>query len=432
MHILFLTDNFPPEVNAPASRTFEHCREWVKTEHRVTVITCVPNFPQGQPYPGYKNKLWQTETIEGIRVIRVWSYITANSRFVRRILDYISYMISATIASIFVRKVDLVVGTSPQLFTAVAAYLVGFLKSKPYVFELRDLWPESIKAVGAMRDSKVIQVFELLELFLYRKAACIIPVTHSFKKVLVNRGIDANKIHVVTNGVDVSRYSPQIKDKKLISRFQLQDKFVVGYIGTHGMAHALETILKAAKLLSVKNDNDSIHFVLLGNGAKKVELMRLAEEMQLDNVTFFDSVLKDEVVRYWSLLDVSIIHLKRTPLFQSVIPSKLFESMGMGIPVLCGVEGESAEIVNRDKVGLTFIPEDETDLINKLTTLQTNTDLYQQFSNNCLAMAHVYDRTELANKMLNVLESINAENLTNHRLKKKIVEIDERLKVNLK
>ncbi|MEE9338413.1 MAG: glycosyltransferase, partial [Methylococcaceae bacterium] len=188
MHILFLTDNFPPEVNAPASRTFEHCREWVKTEHRVTVITCVPNFPQGQPYPGYKNKLWQTETIEGIRVIRVWSYITANSRFVRRILDYISYMISATIASIFVRKVDLVVGTSPQLFTAVAAYLVGFLKSKPYVFELRDLWPESIKAVGAMRDSKVIQVFELLELFLYRKAACIIPVTHSFKKVLVNRG----------------------------------------------------------------------------------------------------------------------------------------------------------------------------------------------------------------------------------------------------
>ncbi|MEE9345898.1 MAG: glycosyltransferase family 4 protein, partial [Methylococcales bacterium] len=286
--------------------------------------------------------------------------------------------------------------------------------------------------VGAMRDSKVIQVFELLELFLYRKAACIIPVTHSFKKVLVNRGIDANKIHVVTNGVDVSRYSPQIKDKKLISRFQLQDKFVVGYIGTHGMAHALETILKAAKLLSVKNDNDSIHFVLLGNGAKKVELMRLAEEMQLDNVTFFDSVLKDEVVRYWSLLDVSIIHLKRTPLFQSVIPSKLFESMGMGIPVLCGVEGESAEIVNRDKVGLTFIPEDETDLINKLTTLQTNTDLYQQFSNNCLAMAHVYDRTELANKMLNVLESINAENLTNHRLKKKIVEIDERLKVNLK
>lgn len=424
MHILFLTDNFPPEVNAPASRTFEHCREWVKTEHRVTIITCVPNFPQGQPYPGYKNKLWQIETIEGIRVIRVWSYITANSRFVRRILDYISYMISATIASIFVRKVDLVVGTSPQLFTAVAAYLVGLLKSKPYVFELRDLWPESIKAVGAMRDSKVIQVFELLELFLYRKAACIIPVTHSFKKVLVNRGIDANKIHVVTNGVDVSRYSPQIKDKKLISKFQLQDKFVVGYIGTHGMAHALETILKAAKLLSDKNDNDSIHFVLLGNGAKKVELMRLAEEMQLDNVTFFDSVLKDEVVRYWSLLDVSIIHLKRTPLFQSVIPSKLFESMGMGIPVLCGVEGESAEIVNSDKVGLTFIPENETDLIDKLTTLQTNTDLYQQFSNNCLAMAHMYDRTELANNMLNVLERIYTENLSNPLRKKKVVEID--------
>jgi hypothetical protein len=127
VHVLFLTDNFPPEVNAPASRTFEHCREWVKAGHRVTVITCAPNFPKGKVFDGYRNKLWQRETMEGIEVVRVWSYITANEGFVRRILDYQSYMVSAIIASLFVRKVDVIVGTSPQFFTACAAYVASRL-----------------------------------------------------------------------------------------------------------------------------------------------------------------------------------------------------------------------------------------------------------------------------------------------------------------
>lgn len=151
MHILFLTDNFPPEVNAPASRTFEHCREWVKAGHQVTVLTCVPNFPKGEVYDGYKNKLWQSEEMDGIRVVRVWSYITANEGFLKRTLDYISYMLTATFAAPFVARADVVVATSPQFFTAIAGYLIGFIKRAPFIFELRDLWPESIKAVGAMQ-----------------------------------------------------------------------------------------------------------------------------------------------------------------------------------------------------------------------------------------------------------------------------------------
>jgi len=148
MHILFLSDNFPPEVNAPASRTFEHCREWVKAGHQVTVISCVPNFPKGRVYAGYRNRLWQTEIIEGIRLLRVWSYITANEGFVKRILDYQSFMVAATLAGLLVRRVDVVVGTSPQFFTVCAAWVLSVFKRIPFVFELRDLWPESIKAVG--------------------------------------------------------------------------------------------------------------------------------------------------------------------------------------------------------------------------------------------------------------------------------------------
>ena len=185
MHILFLTDNFPPEVNAPASRTFEHCREWVRLGEQVTVITCAPNFPKGTVFPGYQNRLWQVEMLDGIRVIRVWSYITANEGFVRRSLDYMSFMVSATIASLFVKKVDVVIGTSPQFFTVCAAYVVGLFKRVPLVFELRDIWPESIKAVGSMNDGFLYRSLEKLELFLYKKASRIIALTQSFKKELV-------------------------------------------------------------------------------------------------------------------------------------------------------------------------------------------------------------------------------------------------------
>ena len=169
MHILFLTDNFPPEVNAPASRTFEHCIEWVRAGNQVTVVTCAPNFPKGRVFDGYKNRFWQSEMVDGIRVIRVWSYITANEGFAKRILDYQSFMFSAVLASFFVRRIDVVIGTSPQFFTACAAWAVGKLKRVPWVFELRDLWPESIKAVGAMRDSTAIQWLEKVELFLYHQ-----------------------------------------------------------------------------------------------------------------------------------------------------------------------------------------------------------------------------------------------------------------------
>ena len=269
MHILFLSDNFPPEVNAPASRTFEHCREWVRLGHEVTVITCAPNFPKGKVYDGYKNKVWQTEVIEGVRVIRVWSYITANEGFVKRILDYQSFMVSATIAAIFVRKPDLVVSTSPQFFTACCGYVVSRLKRIPFVFELRDIWPESVKAVGAMGDSALIRLLERLELFLYRKADLIVSVTNSFKKTLISRGVDGSKIQVVTNGVDVSRYTPREKDVELLKHYKLEGKFVAGYIGTHGMAHALETILEAAAKLRQCEGGEDIRFILLGHGAKK-------------------------------------------------------------------------------------------------------------------------------------------------------------------
>lgn len=408
-HILFLTDNFPPEVNAPASRTFEHCREWVKAGYQVTIVTGVPNFPKGKVFDGYRNKLWQRETVEGIRVIRVWTYITANEGFILRIIDYLSFMLSSFIASFFIRNIDLVVGTSPQFFTVCSAYLVGLVKRIPWAFELRDIWPESIRAVGAINQGFAFNLLEKLELFLYKKADIIISVTNSFKNSLVSRGIDKNKIFVITNGVDSTQFKPRRKDQDLQKKFGLDGKFVSGYIGTHGLAHSLETILDAARQLKDSQEHDQYRFVLLGDGAKKHALQQRAEQENLDNVIFIDSVSKDQVVRYWSLLDASIIHLKKEVLFTTVIPSKLFECMGMGVPILHGVMGESAHIVETEDVGLLFEPQNSVALVRQLKKLATDKILTERLKLNGPIAAKKYDRKVLARQMLSLLEELIIE-----------------------
>lgn len=183
MKILFLTDNFPPEVNAPATRTYEHCKEWVKQGEEVTVITCTPNFPQGKVYTGYRNRLYQKEIMDGIRVIRIWSYITANEGFLKRTLDYISFSVTSFFAGLF-QQADIIIATSPQFFTALSGRTLSFWKRKPWIMEVRDLWPESIKTVGAMKENPIIRFLEWEEKRCYRSAQKIVVVTDSFKKRL--------------------------------------------------------------------------------------------------------------------------------------------------------------------------------------------------------------------------------------------------------
>lgn len=412
MHILFLTDNFPPEVNAPASRTYEHAREWVAMGHRVTVITCAPNFPKGRVFDGYRNRLWQSEEMAGIRVIRVWSYITANEGFARRIVDYVSYMVMATLAALFVRRVDVIVATSPQFFTAVAGWMTGRLKRRPWVFELRDIWPESIRTVGVMKQSRVLDWLERLELFLYRRARMVVAVTSAFRENLIARGIPGVKIHVVTNGADLSHYRPMVKDAALLEKLGLQGTFVAGYIGTMGMAHGLDTVLDAAKILSNTSGMEDVRILMLGDGAQREALHKRAATEEIDNVIFLDSVAKSEVARYWSLLDISIIHLMNTDLFQSVIPSKLFECMAMGVPVLFGVKGEAAKIVEQYNVGLLIEPESPIEMAQGLIRLRQDPQMRDRLSKNGPDGARVFDRKVLAAKMVALLETSDGQEKT--------------------
>jgi len=354
MRILFLTENFPPETNAAATRVSERALYWIKAGHQVTVLTSAPNFPGGKLFDGWSNSWRRVSDLGGIRVVRVKTYIAPNEGFAKRILDFLSFMASAFVAGLFETKPDVVVSTSPQFFAAVGGWALAAARRVPFVFELGDLWPRSITAVGAMKDSPVIRAIEALELFLYRRSAAVVALTRAFKADLIARRIPAEKIAVVINGVDLPRYAPRPRDEALESEWGLKDRFVIGYVGTHGMAHGLINVLDAAERL--KDSAPHIRFLLVGNGAERQMLMDEAGRRALPNVVFGPPQPKERMPAVWSLCDVALIHLKDSPAFAEVIPSKMFEAMGMGLPLLLvAPEGEASHIVEADGAGL-FVP----------------------------------------------------------------------------
>lgn len=402
MKVLFLTDNFPPEVNAPANRTYEHCKVWVESGAQVTVITCAPNFPKGKVYPGYKNKWIQRETIDGISVIRVWTYITANEGFAKRILDYFSFSIASFLAGLTVRT-DLIIATSPQFFTALSGRWLSFFRRKPWVFEVRDIWPESIVAVGAMKRNKAIRFFEWLEKRLYKSADRIVVVTDSFKTNIVKKGIPEKKIIVFKNGANLDLYKPQQKDSELLKQLNLNGKFVFGYVGTHGMAHGLEFVLETISKLP--HHLSSAHFIFMGDGAEKNNLIKLSEKLKLKNVTFLDSVSKKEVVRYLSVMDVALVNLRKSDTFLTVIPSKIFEAAAMEKPILLGLGGETKTIIETFDAGICYEPENEEELIAGISKLM-NAEIYEHKIDGTKSLAKAFDRETIAKNMLTELEKI--------------------------
>ena len=402
VNILFLTENFPPETNAAATRVFERACYWVKAGHRVTVITSQPNFPEGRLFPGYTNRWRQVEEISGIRIVRVKTYIAPNRGVVRRTLDFLSFMVTGVWAGLFEDKPDVIAATSPQFFAAVAGWLLAGARRVPFVFELGDLWPASIAAVGAVQPGRALQLIEKLELHLYARAEAVVALTQAFKDNLTDRGVEDNKIAVVRNGVDLWRYGPRERDADLARQWGLQDRFVIGYVGTHGMAHALGNVLDAAEKLK---DQERICFLLAGAGAERDGLMADAERRGLDNVIFMPAQPKDAMPAVWGLCDVALVHLKDDPVFSGVIPSKTFEAMASGRPVLMAApEGEASRILLDDGAGLHVAAEDPDALAEAVRRLADDAVECRALAEKSLAAAPSHSRETQARHMAAVLE----------------------------
>jgi colanic acid biosynthesis glycosyl transferase WcaI len=406
VHILFLTDNFPPEVNASATRVYERACYWVRSGHQVTVVTCFPNFPQGKVYPGYRQRLYRREVIDGITVIRLPTYVARNAGTVRRTLDFVSFMLSVVLAIPWLPRSSVVVATSPQFFAAVAGWIVSVVKRAPFVFELGDLWPASISAVGAIRKGVLLRAIEKVELFLYRRAAAVIALTAAFKANLVSRGIPTGKIAVVVNGVDLQRYSPRPRDTELARTLGLEGAFVAGYVGTFGMAHDLANAIRASAALQ---DEPAFRLLLVGDGAERPKLQQLVSGEGIRNVVFVPSQPKHEMPRYWSLCDVALVHLKDDPVFAEVIPSKIFEAMAMGLPLLLvAPAGEATKIIERESAGLCAPPGEPAAMAAALSRLMKEESLRTRLAAQSLVASRRYTRERQAIDTMKVLERVVA------------------------
>ena len=402
MRILFFSHYFPPEGNAPAVRTFAHCRRWAAAGHDVTVVTCAPNHPRGVVYPGHRNRIRHVERMDGVRVVRVFTYLAANEALWRRGASWLSYLVTATLSGLVERRPDVVVATSPQLFCAWAGVLVSRAKRLPLVLEIRDLWPESVAAVGALRSRMALGLLERVAQGAYVSAARIVTVGEGYRRRLADQGVDPARVSVVMNGVDRELFRPRAADPAVAARLGVAGRFVVAYCGTIGMAHGLEVVLRAGAALAARGRPDVV-FVLAGDGARLDALRRAAAEAGLDNVIFTGRLERERIPAVLACSHACLVHLRASETFTTVMPSKIFEAAAMGLPVVLGVRGFARRFVEDTGCGLCIEPEDADGLAAAVLRLAGDPGLRRRLGQAGRACAARFDRDRLAARYLEII-----------------------------
>jgi glycosyltransferase involved in cell wall biosynthesis len=324
---------------------------------------------------------------------------------VLRTLGHLVFMVQAVWqATPHLRGTDVLVASSPTLFAVVAAWAISLRLRIPFVFEVRDLWPAIFADLGVIRSRTAIRALELLELFLYRRSGAVVTVTRAFARDIALRGIDPAKLHVVPNGVDLEAFQPGPPDHELRARLGLDDRLLVLYCGAHGISHALSRILDVAERLRA---DPRLQFLFVGEGAEKAALEAKARSLALENVTFRDAVPREDVPALYRTADVVLVPLRAVPLFRSFIPSKMFEILACGRPILASLEGEAAEILGASGAALVVPPEDVDAIATALVRLAGDPTLRQELASRGRPYVAVhFDRRQLASRYVEVLETV--------------------------
>ncbi len=397
-------------MGAPAARAAELSRLWAREGHEITVLTGFPNHPTGVVPPVYRKQLRRMvvrEYLDGVDVLRTWLLPLPNRRSYERVLNYSSFLFSAAVVGSFLERPDVVIATSPQLLVGLAGWWISRLKAVPFVFEVRDLWPESLAAVGVGNPNSILhRTLAAVANFLYRNADHIVVVTSAFKTYLVEHGqVAEEKISVIENGVNTHLFCPHSPSEEIRRQIAAEDKFVVSYIGTMGMAQGLETVLDAARILQSRAPN--VRFMLVGEGAEKQALVSRAISMGLDNLTFLDQQDREKVPAFICSSDVCLVMLKKAELFKTVLPSKLLEFMACGRPVLLGVNGEARRIMDDAGAGIFVEPENAEDLADKIVQLAANPGLREVLARNGRAyVVRQFSRQQTASRYITVLQNL--------------------------
>lgn len=407
MRIVYLCQYFVPEPGAPAARLRDMARSWVQRGHSVTVVTGMPNHPTGVVQAPFIGRLIARETMEGVTVLRNWLYATPNEGLVRKTLSHLSFMVSALVLG-YARlgAADVIIASSPSFFAVISAWIMSRMRKIPFVFEVRDLWPAVFVDLGVLTNPFVIRALESVEMFLYQRAALVVTVTEGFRKRLLARGLTPEKVVTITNGAAIESFTPGPRDNAVRTELGLAGKFVVGYIGAHGISQGLELVLQAAQRL---RDDADIVFLLVGEGARKRALLELREKLRLNNVIMLPAQAHQRVREYYCASDVCVVPLRQLALFGSFIPSKMFEIMACAVPVIGAVEGEAREILERSGGARLIAPEDDAALADAVRwfKLHPGESRLMGAAGRAFVTAH-YDRQVLADRYAGALQTLLA------------------------
>jgi glycosyltransferase involved in cell wall biosynthesis len=348
----------------------------VRRGHRVTVLTTLPNYPSGVVPPDYREGQHRREVRDGVTVIRVWSYIRPNRGFLSRILAQLSFgCLAPFLGGRAVGQPDVIIIESPPLFDAIAGRILARWKRCPYIFTVADIWPESAVQLGVLRHRLLIWLAERLEWSTYRQAGAVWSVTQGIRQILLRRGLPAENVFLLPNGVDTAKFRPRAR---AAARAELgwDHRFTILYAGTIGLAQGLEILLDAADLL---REHADIGFVLIGEGAAKAGLAAKAERRHLRNVSFLDAEPHDRMPVFLSAADTCLVALRKVPLFEGALPSKMYEAMACARPILLAVDGEASQLVAEDASAAIHVdPENAQQLARAILTLHDQPDLAHQ------------------------------------------------------
>jgi glycosyltransferase involved in cell wall biosynthesis len=398
MRILYVTQYYPPEIGAGASRAREMVRNLVSLGHRLTVLTAFPNYLTGVVPPEYRKKLVAVERCGGAVVIRVWTFSYRHRSVIWRLLNYASFMVSAAVVGLLSEaKYDVVYASSPPPFVGLAGWAVAFWRSKKFAFEARDIWPKAAVMAGQLKNRYAALVGQALENFCYARAKLIIAVTKGLLWDLRERGYPESRIHLIENGVNTDLYRP-----RTVSAFRegigySETDFVVVYAGVLGHMHTPDVILRAAQSIG---SGSRVRFLLIGEGLKKKELMEEVARKEMDNVTFVSGLPEDELCEYVSSCDVGVATVRKGKFFEIFIPVKMFTYMACGLPVVLAARGEAEDILRKSRGGVVVPPEDAGKLAEAISHLSTHADESREMgrSGRDFAVRH-YSRKGQARKL---------------------------------
>lgn len=376
MRFLILTQFFEPEVGATQVRLSSLCKELVRLGHRVEVVTGMPNHPTGRIFPSYRGRLFCTELIGGVTVRRTWVYPGNKSGF-QRVLNYLSFMVTCFWGLAVAHRPDYVFVDSPPIFLGIPGRLAAWWWRRPLVFNVADLWPDSIRDLGVMKDGLFLRLASVLERWIYRTADYVTAVTEGIREALLQRKcVPGEKLLFLPNGVDTELFAPRAQDARWKHSLGLSGKRLAIYAGNHGFAAGAEVIIEAASIL---RDYSSIHFVFVGDGPEKPRLKRMAERLELSNVSFFDSVALHRLPRWISIADVALVTLRKSGVTGGARPAKAFVMMACGKPIVLAAEGEAQRLIEEAEAGLVTPPGDGESFARAIQTLLGDPALAKRF-----------------------------------------------------